>query len=158
MAVKPIALKDQKKIGQRFQVARNKTGHTQESLGKILGVSKQSVFTWEAGTVPPPMQAVIELARLSNLSLDWILTGVSGDESSDTAEPETKMEGEDLRELDLADFWRLADETVKAMPEDVQEIIRDEIIDGCQLLLKLLKKRRAARDRATPAASAAGGF
>lgn len=63
--------------GKRIRDIRNRLGLSQEQLGKRLGgITKGSISGYEAGDVNPTPEALIELARLGDVSLDWILTGV----------------------------------------------------------------------------------
>ncbi|MBU2538117.1 MAG: helix-turn-helix domain-containing protein [Proteobacteria bacterium] len=62
--------------GRRIRDIRNRLGLSQEQLGKKLGgVSKGSISGYESGDVNPTPEALIKLARMGEVTLDWILTG-----------------------------------------------------------------------------------
>ncbi len=66
----------------RLYGLRKKAGLSQEELAGLLGVTRQAVQKWEAGTSRPDMDNLIALARYFNVTLDWLLTG------QETAPPE----------------------------------------------------------------------
>ena len=62
--------------GKRVRDIRNRLGLSQEQLGKKLGgITKGSISGYESGDVNPTPEAIIELARIGDVSLDWLLTG-----------------------------------------------------------------------------------
>lgn len=62
--------------GKRIRGIRKRLGLNQEQLGeKLGGVTKGSVSGYESGDTNPTPEALIELARLGGVSLDWLLTG-----------------------------------------------------------------------------------
>ena len=60
---------------QRLYELRKKTGLSQEGLAELLGVSRQAVQKWEAGTSRPDLDNLAALARYFNVSLDYLVTG-----------------------------------------------------------------------------------
>ncbi len=62
-----------KNIGDRIKEARNKLGLTQAQLAKQVGVSSQTVWSWEAGRVKPTHEHLEELAFGLEVSTAWIL-------------------------------------------------------------------------------------
>ncbi|MCY6958900.1 helix-turn-helix domain-containing protein [Clostridium brassicae] len=46
---------------------------TQEELGKLLCVTKQAVYTYEKGENEPTMDALIKIADIFDVSLDYLL-------------------------------------------------------------------------------------
>lgn len=80
--------------GKRIRDIRNRLGLSQEQLGKRLGgITKGSISGYESGDVNPTPEALIELAKLGGVSLDWILTGVESGGGPLSAEP-IKKKGE----------------------------------------------------------------
>lgn len=80
--------------GKRIRDIRKRLGLSQEQLGKKLGgITKGSISGYESGDVNPTPEALIELARLGEVSLDWILTGHECGVNSPMAAP-TKKKGE----------------------------------------------------------------
>ena len=62
-----------KNIGDRIKEARNKLGLTQAQLARQVGVSSQTVWSWEAGRVKPKHEHLEELAFRCEVSTGWIL-------------------------------------------------------------------------------------
>lgn len=67
----------------RIKQLREEFGMTQEDLAKRLHVDKVSVCNWERGFRTPRMKSMIEMSRIFNCSVDYIL-GLS-DMPRDTA-------------------------------------------------------------------------
>ena len=62
-----------KNIGNRIKEARTKLGLTQAQLAKQVGVSSQTVWSWEAGRVKPTHEHLEELAFRCEVSTAWLL-------------------------------------------------------------------------------------
>ena len=60
---------------QRLNDLRKKAGLSQEGLADLLGVTRQAVQKWEAGTSRPDMDNLAALARYFNVTLDYLVTG-----------------------------------------------------------------------------------
>ena len=60
---------------QRLYELRKKAGLSQEGLAGLLGVTRQAVQKWEAGTSRPDMDNLAALARYFNVTLDYLVTG-----------------------------------------------------------------------------------
>lgn len=60
---------------QRLYELRKQSGLSQEGLADLLGVSRQAVQKWEAGTSRPDLDNLAALARYFNVSLDYLVTG-----------------------------------------------------------------------------------
>ena len=54
---------------------RKRSGLSQEELANLVGVTRQAVQKWEAGTSRPDMDNLTALARYFNVTLDWLITG-----------------------------------------------------------------------------------
>ena len=59
----------------RLYELRKKAGLSQEELANLVGVSRQAVQKWEAGTSRPDLDNLTALARYFNVTLDWLITG-----------------------------------------------------------------------------------
>lgn len=61
----------------RIRQARRRAGMSQEQLARELGVRRSAVSNWEAATHAgmPTMENLVALARLCNVSLEWLGTG-----------------------------------------------------------------------------------
>ena len=69
---------------QRLYELRKRSGLSQEGLAELLGVSRQAVQKWEAGTARPDLDNLVALARYFNVSLDYLVTGQEAKAASDT--------------------------------------------------------------------------
>ncbi|UCH95116.1 MAG: helix-turn-helix transcriptional regulator [Candidatus Aminicenantes bacterium] len=64
-----------KKTGQRIKTLRIENGLTQEGLGEKLGLDRGTISKIERGENAPTAKTLVELKRIFNVSIDWILTG-----------------------------------------------------------------------------------
>jgi len=64
-----------KKFGNRLKNEREKLGMRQVDLGKKLGVSTNTIQSWESDTIPKGTHLLI-LSRMFGVSIEWLLTGV----------------------------------------------------------------------------------
>lgn len=65
---------------------RKRLGFSQEQLGHLVGVSRQTVSKWELGETTPEMEKLIQLSRLFNCSIDQLVENCcSSPEQSSTA-------------------------------------------------------------------------
>lgn len=68
-------------LHDRLKEARAKSGLSQAEVAKRLGVTQPAYFYMENGDKTPSLAAAKQLARLFNVSLDW-LVGADGNENS----------------------------------------------------------------------------
>ncbi|OED58952.1 helix-turn-helix domain-containing protein [Acholeplasma laidlawii] len=59
--------------GQRLAKLRKDHNYTQEELGELLDVSRQSISKWESDQAFPETQKLIELSKLYQTSVDYLL-------------------------------------------------------------------------------------
>lgn len=71
---------------QRLFELRRKAGLSQEELAGLLGVTRQAVQKWEAGTSRPDMDNLTALADYFQVSLDYLLRGTEGPAASGNTE------------------------------------------------------------------------
>lgn len=62
----------------RLKAVRVKSGHTQESLAEQLETDKRAISRWESGTFTPNTETLIRLAKVLDVSADYLL-GLSDD-------------------------------------------------------------------------------
>ena len=60
---------------ERLFDLRRQAGLSQEDLANLLGVTRQAVQKWEAGTSRPDMDNLVSLAEYFQVSLDYLVTG-----------------------------------------------------------------------------------
>ncbi len=60
-------------LGQRIAQKRKELGLSQEGLGVQIGVSRQSIYKWEADSSLPEIEKLIALSQLFGVSVGWLL-------------------------------------------------------------------------------------
>jgi len=60
-------------VADRIKFLRESNNLTQSELARQLGITRSSVNAWEQGISVPSTQYVVELARLFNVSVDYLL-------------------------------------------------------------------------------------
>lgn len=66
--------------GQRLKQVRLEKNHTQASLAEIVGTNARQIWRWESGENSPDADFVTELARVLDVSADYLL-GLSDEPS-----------------------------------------------------------------------------
>ena len=67
-------------LRDKLIVLRDKAGVSQMALANRLGVSRQAVSRWESGDTTPSIDKLKALAKLYDVSLDWLCS-----DANDTA-------------------------------------------------------------------------
>jgi len=60
-------------LGDRLKAARKKRGLTQENAAKLLGVGRATLANWEVGRADPSTDDIRSMARLYNVTADYLL-------------------------------------------------------------------------------------
>ncbi|MBE5950541.1 MAG: helix-turn-helix transcriptional regulator [Lachnospiraceae bacterium] len=60
-------------VAERIKELREKNNYTQASLAKKLNVTRSSVNAWEMGISVPSTTLIVELAKLFQVSTDYLL-------------------------------------------------------------------------------------
>ena len=60
-------------LGEKLSKLRKEYNYTQEQLADILGVSRQSISKWESDIAYPETEKLIELGKLFDCSMDYLL-------------------------------------------------------------------------------------
>lgn len=68
-------------LAQKLTIQRKKSGMSQEQLADRLGITRQSVSKWEAGSSIPEISKLIALSELFQVSLDYLLKDYLDEES-----------------------------------------------------------------------------
>lgn len=66
---------DLKTFGARLQFCRKRAGISQSELGKLFGVTQGAVVGWERQGTQVRFEILMPLARLFNVSVEWLLEG-----------------------------------------------------------------------------------
>ncbi len=67
-------VKLQEIIGRRIKKLRQGYSYSQEQLGKKVGVTRRTIIALEREEKLPSIIALIEIARVFNVSLDYMIT------------------------------------------------------------------------------------
>lgn len=82
-------------FGERLMSLRRARGLSQEALGDMLDVTRQTVSKWERGDSTPELEKLVELSRIFDVSLDE-LAGIERTErpgDAAQAQPEQSVPG-----------------------------------------------------------------
>ena len=60
------------KLGERLKALRKEHRYTQEFLADYLNVTRPAIGNYEKGINEPPLQTLVKLADLYQVSLDWL--------------------------------------------------------------------------------------
>ncbi|MDA8166068.1 MAG: helix-turn-helix transcriptional regulator [Desulfobacteraceae bacterium] len=92
-----------KEIGKRIRQIRRQLGRSQKRLGQDLGgLSISSISGYEAGEAYPSPDVLARIARMGEVSLDWLVTGEEGGSG-----------GTDYRLEEVGRIWVTASEPAK---------------------------------------------
>jgi transcriptional regulator with XRE-family HTH domain len=93
-------------FSERIAFARKRMNLSQSQLASILGVSRGACGQWEQAVSTPSVAHLSELARVTDVSFEWLATGRGAINASKTGEDTaelTQLAGRqitgDLREL-----------------------------------------------------------
>ncbi|MDD6833886.1 MAG: helix-turn-helix transcriptional regulator, partial [Solobacterium sp.] len=62
-------------LGERIGIKRKESGLSQEKLGELFNVSRQTVYKWEANLAVPELDKLKGMAELFGVSLDYLING-----------------------------------------------------------------------------------
>ena len=63
------------KQGEYLKKLRTEKGLSQDALGEVLGISRQSVSKWEQGNSTPDIDNIGKLAEFYGVSIDSLVKG-----------------------------------------------------------------------------------
>lgn len=66
---------DTVKIGKFLKELRKEKGYIQETLGEKIGVTNKTVSRWETGTYMPPVECLVLLSDIYDVSINEIVAG-----------------------------------------------------------------------------------
>lgn len=75
-------------LGERIQSLRKEKGISQEALGELLGVTRQSISKWESDQTIPELDKLIALAKLFGISIGALLGVEEGDAAKELTDRE----------------------------------------------------------------------
>ena len=74
-------------LREKLIVLRDKAGISQMSLAHQLDVSRQAVSRWESGDTTPSMDKLKALAKIYDVSLDWLCSDMADERPFGGMEP-----------------------------------------------------------------------
>ncbi len=89
--------------GQKILQCRKQKGLTQSQLAGLLGVTRQTVSRWESDSVFPETEKLVEMGRLFNVTVDYLLN--YGNDGEIPAGGEAAAGG-DRKQLNLSDVFK----------------------------------------------------
>lgn len=99
--------------GQRIAAKRKEENLSQESLGEVLGVSRQSIYKWESDSSLPEIDKLVAMSRLFHVSVGWLLGVEEEPETPDSgalSESQMKLVEEILSRYQQANQSTLSEE------------------------------------------------
>lgn len=75
----------QMQFSENFQNLRKEKGLSQEELGEMLSVSRQTISKWEKGTAYPDMLNLVTISQFFSVSTDELISGKKEDIPSEEA-------------------------------------------------------------------------
>lgn len=111
---------DKAALGARIRAIRNRAGLRQWELARLLGTTQSAVHKYEHGVVPEPRR-LVELSRIGNTSIEWILTGKHWENGSEEQSRLTP----DL--LETASALRGLAESERSSVDDALRIVREAV-------------------------------
>lgn len=82
----------QMQFSENFQNLRKEKGLSQEELGEMLSVSRQTISKWEKGTAYPDMLNLVTISQFFSVSTDELISGKKEDIPSEEAVESEKEE------------------------------------------------------------------
>lgn len=118
---------DKAAMGKRIRQIRLGAGLRQWELARLLGTTQSAVHKYEHGVVPEPRR-LIELARVGETSVEWVLTGrhwENGSEEQQRVAPELLDTAHLLRDL-TGDDRRSIDEALTVVRDALAALAPDD--------------------------------
>lgn len=81
----------QSTISGTMRELRKKAGYTQEEVSSKLNIQRQTYSNYENACRTPPIEALVALADLYNVSVDYLVRGGSAEERSARANMKEKL-------------------------------------------------------------------
>lgn len=110
-------------FGEKLQEARKKAGFTQEQFAEVLSVSRSAVAKWETDKGVPDIENLKTMAKLLDVSIDYLLEENGGLDLTVIREPINLQDYEHLNATKCKRILkkdRLCDEAVRAKYPDAE--------------------------------------
>ncbi len=92
---------DRREIADRLDELIKKSGKNNVEIGDLLGVGKEAVRKWRAGTNSPKLENIMSLAHHLGTSEEFILFGLESDQDVNSIRERICQPGDELSLLRL---------------------------------------------------------
>lgn len=136
-------------IKDRIVSLRNKAGLSQVKLAKGISVSAGNVSDWETGRAKPGADALRNLSRFFNVSIDWIVTGYEAGQDGNTLQDEIQnrksagSENSNMLNYNEEKRKKLKQVDVTEEEEIILQIYRDFSLDDKEFFKNMMAARHA---------------
>ena len=108
-------------VNGRISLLMQKMGTNQKELAELLGVTQPAVSKYLNGRVPPP-EVLLKLARATDTTIEWILSGKNLAAAGRVAEPSAGYSGMTSMDNKVARLPLLLQKRVIALLEITKKI------------------------------------
>lgn len=117
-------------LKDRMKIERNNKKISQRELGDYIGVSQQTIGSWEIGRTQPDQESLKQLAQFFNVSLDYLMG------KSDIRNP-SFVENSISHDKELAEFWdRMKErENLKILFKQTKDMSENDVA----VILRIIK-------------------
>ena len=128
----------------RIRDLRNEFGLTQEELGKKIGQTKSNISKYETGSLEPGIDTLRELAKIFNVSLDYLMgaSDIRNPYQSNIIKTNNKEEDlvpEEFTNADEARAYVNKHQIFGSGGFDADKLDDDEILEFANALLEQMK-------------------
>lgn len=87
-------------LAEKIMFERKKTGLSQEQLADKLGITRQAISKWEAGSAVPELSKLLALSEVFGVSIDYLVKDSMKEDISRYREEAYEASGESARRLE----------------------------------------------------------
>ncbi|MCL4478382.1 MAG: helix-turn-helix transcriptional regulator [Deltaproteobacteria bacterium] len=122
-------------MGQRIRLIRKDMSQT--AFGKLLGKSQDAVSVYENDQITPSLEALVKIAEMGNVTVDWLFHGPSPKAQKDPEQGIVFL-GHIIKPR--THEWRLLEMVVKLNNEKLKE----KIIELVQSFINIERKEKVS--------------
>ena len=130
-------------IGKRIHQVRLENSLTQDEFAQILEVKRSAISQIENGVIAPSLELLNKICTNFNISIDWIINGISGDFLKHSA----ILAGyaEKLNQKSVSSMLPTNDETIQFLKNI---IVQKEIEQGKSIqIMKYLEEKKQVNEQ-----------
>lgn len=91
---------------ERLAQLRREHDYTQEQLAELIGVSRQTISKWETGAANPDIEKLMQLSKLYNCSVDYMVGNKINSKQNEEFKPQSKKKN-NIKKYGLAIIFLL---------------------------------------------------